>query len=170
MTNFAISQSLVAAAIAFDLASFQFKNREKLLFCFIASSGLLSIHFFVLGQNVGGVLYLLTLLRFLTAYISKSPVWLFVFLAASVGAFLVTYQSMYSVLALSGALASTYGAFQREDLRLRIFMFAGTVSWLAFNLLIFSPVAVMRQSLFALSNLVGLWRFYRRSDQVVIVE
>jgi hypothetical protein len=87
-------------------------------------------------------------------------------IAASFCTFLFTFESNYSVLALIGSLASTYGAFQREDLRLRKFMFVGTLSWLIFNLITYSPLAVVRQSLFALSNLVGFWRFYRRFDQV----
>lgn len=170
MTNFAISQVLVAAAIAFDIASFQFKAREKLLICFLASSGLISIHFFLLGQSVGGALYLLTFLRFLTAFLSKSWLWLYAFLVASVGAVAITYQSMFAILALCGALASTYGAFQKDDRRIRVFMFIGTVSWLAFNLFIFSPVAVLRQSLFALSNVVGFWRFYVKIPEAASVE
>lgn len=165
MTEFELSQIMVAGAIAFDVASFQFKARKKLLICFLASSGLISAHFFMLGQNVGGFLYLLTLLRFFTAYFSKSTVWIFVFLAASVGAFILNYQSMYSILALIGALASTYGAFQQNDLRIRIFMLVGTLSWLAFNIIVFSPVAVVRQCLFAVSNLVGLVRFYGKGAQ-----
>ena len=165
MSSFVISQILVAVAIAFDIASFQFKNREKLLACFMASSALLSIHFFVLDQNIGAALYLLTFLRFFTAFFSKSTIWLFVFLPASIAAFLFTYQSAISFLALFGALASTFGAFQRDDLRVRILMLVGTISWLAFNLVIFSPLAVVRQSLFAISNLVGLWRFYGRPNK-----
>lgn len=152
--------------MVFDIASFQFRTREKLLICFLASSGLISAHFLIQGEVTGGALYALTFLRFLAAYSSKSPYWLTAFLVASIGACVVTYQSVYSLLALAGALASTYGAFQREDLRIRIFMLVGTTFWLVFNLVIFSPVAVARQVMFAVSNIVGLWRFHAHAKRI----
>ena len=165
MSYFVISQALVTTAIVFDIASFQFKSREKLIACFLASSLLLSAHFFVLGQSSGGALYLLTFLRFLTAYFSKNQIWIVIYLLLAFGIFVITYQEIFSVFAFIGALASTYGAFQKNDRRIRIFMFIGTISWLVFNCIIFSPMAVLRQSIFAISNIIGYWRFYSRNPQ-----
>lgn len=163
MGNFALSQWLVIGVLLFDAASFQFKDRKKLLICLLCSSGLLSAHFFILDQSIGGALYLLTFCRFLAAaYFAKSQAILLIFLLATIGTSFFTYHSLISGFALVGSLSSTYGAFQRSDLRIRLFMLVGTISWLVFNVVIFSPMAVVRQLIFATSNLVGLWRFYKK--------
>ena len=160
MTAFQLSQSLVGTAILFDAASFQFRSRKAILWCFLASSALISAHFFVLGEMIGGVLYSLTFARFLTGYFSQKRHWLILFICLSLIAFCFTYCTPISVLALFGSLASTCAAFQPTDLKLRVYMLTGTLLWLVFNWSIWSPTAVVRQSIFVVSNLLGLWRYY----------
>lgn len=54
----------------------------------------------------------------------------------------------------------TYASFQGKDFTLRLLMIVGTVCWIVHNLLAFSPLAVVMETVFLISNLVGLWRFY----------
>ncbi|MEJ2893378.1 YgjV family protein, partial [Pseudoalteromonas sp. B5MOD-1] len=35
-----------------------------------------------------------------------------------------------------------------------------TIGWIVHNILVFSPLAVVMETVFLISNLVGLWRFY----------
>ncbi len=162
MSTFLLSQILVGIAVVFDAAAFQFKDRGKIFVCFLFSSGLISAHFLLLGQDIGAAVYFLTFLRFLAGYVAKSRYWLLIFLLATTVVSIVTYQSPVSALAFCGGVFSTVGAFQRDDLRLRGYMLAGTSLWLVFNLVVFSPVAVVRQSVFIVSNVVGLMRHYGR--------
>ncbi len=45
MNDFLLSQVLVAIAIGFDLLSFQFKERQKIVACLFCAGVLISTHF-----------------------------------------------------------------------------------------------------------------------------
>ncbi|MFM9726320.1 YgjV family protein [Streptomyces scabiei] len=40
-------------------------------------------------------------------------------------------------------------------------MLVGTSMWIAHNIMVVSPIAVVMECLFLTSNIVGLYRFYR---------
>lgn len=54
------------------------------------------------------------------------------------------------------------GGLLRDDKRLRELMFIGSGCWLLNNILLGSPMAVLMESVFIGSNLLGYYRFYLR--------
>nr|WP_235576760.1 YgjV family protein [Pseudoalteromonas sp. P1-9] len=80
----------------------------------------------------------------------------------SISAVYIIWHSWISLIALFAALLQTYASFQANDFTLRCFMIVGTLCWILHNVLVFSPVAVMMESVFLMSNLIGLWRFYAK--------
>lgn len=82
------------------------------------------------------------------------------FMLLSTVAVILTWQGWLSGLALLATLIQTFASFQPRDMLLRLFMVFGTALWISHNLLVGSPMAVLMECLFLLSNLVGLWRFY----------
>ena len=58
------------------------------------------------------------------------------------------------------ALIQTIASFQNRDLHLRLCMVMGTSFWITHNIFASSPVAIIMESLFLSSNLLGLYRFY----------
>jgi len=162
-----VSQVLVGIAIIFDILSFQFKDRKRIVQCLFVSGILISTHFFLLGHQTAGLLMLVATLRYLTSIFTTSSkaMWVFIGLAITVTAF--SYEGMLSILSLSGTAFHTAGAFSKNDKRLRILMIIGTLFWIPHNYLASSPVAVIMELLFLSSNLVGYYRHYLRGQQLL---
>lgn len=160
MTPFLISQILVAIAICFDLLSFQFKERPKIIACLVVSCLLISSHFAILGYWTATGLGLLATVRFLASLLTTSKKVMALFMCASIIVSVVSYNGILSILSGLGSLFGTAGTFCKDDKRLRQIILIGTSLWLVHNILAKSPTAVLMEALFITSNLVGYYRFY----------
>ncbi|MBY4675195.1 YgjV family protein [Marinobacterium arenosum] len=168
MSHFLLSQILVAIAICFDLLSFQFKERKRIVACLACAGVLISSHFALLEQWTAAALMSIATVRYLTSVFTTSRLTMLLFAAASVISTLFTYAGLISLLSCSGSLLQTVAAFQRDDRRLRLLMIVGTSVWLLHNYLANSPVAVVMEALFIGSNLVGYYRHYIRPQRSAV--
>ncbi|MCK9174904.1 MAG: YgjV family protein [Desulforhopalus sp.] len=160
MSPFFFSQILTGLTLCSDITSFQMKQRRHILLCFIFSSSTLALHFALLGHWTAAALALFAAARFAIGFytVNMRLAWLFVAVIAVITAF--TWEGPLSLLAAAGSTICNLGTFQREDKRLRLFMFPGTLCWLSHNILVGSPGAVVVESVFFCSNLIGYYRFY----------
>lgn len=162
LTAFTLSQILVAIAIIFDLISFQFKARERIVACLFVSGILISIHFCLLQQWTAAGLMGIATVRYLTSMFTTSKVAMWCFSCAAVAMSIVTFNGITTVISCIGTLFQTRAAFCQRDKDLRLLMIVGTSFWLVHNALVGSPVAVLMEILFIGSNLVGYYRHYFR--------
>ena len=167
MTPFFLSQILVAIAIGFDLMSFQFKDRQKIVTCLFFAGTLISSHFILLEQWTAASLMVIATIRYLVSVFSTSSKLKYLFCTASVISTTVTYSGLVSVISCFASIFQTVAAFNKDDRRLREFMIVGTALWLLHNYLIGSPTAVIMEILFIGSNLVGYYRHYFRKTAAV---
>lgn len=93
-------------------------------------------------------------------HLAGSPHLDVVFMGLVCAAALATYQGLLSWIGLLASLLQTRAAFCPDDRLLRRWILLGTLCWLGNNLLVGSPVAVLMEGLFLISNLVGYYRHY----------
>ena len=164
MTIFMISQILVATAIIFDLLSFQFKNRKYILLCLISASILISLHFLLLEKWTAAALMMVAFLRFSTSYFTTSLKARNFFILLSILVSIITFQNFLSIISCIAAIFGTLASFHKEDRQLRQLMVLGSSFWILHNALVFSPVAVIMETIFLSSNLIGYYRFYLKKS------
>lgn len=162
MSNFVLSQILIAIAICTDTMSFQFKERKKIVACLLISCILISTHFMLLGHWTAACLGLVAALRFATSMFTTSKKLMVLFLVANIAILFFTYAGLLSILGCAGGLFGTVASFCKEDKLLRQLMLIGTILWIVHNVLAGSPGAVLMEAIFISSNLVGYFRFYIR--------
>jgi len=160
VTPFVLSQILVAIAICFDLMSFQFKERKKIVTCLFFAGTLISSHFILLEQWTAASLMLIATVRYLASVFSTSAKLKYLFCGASIISTSVTYTGLVSVVSCVASLFQTVAAFNKDDRRLRELMIIGTALWLIHNYMVGSPTAVVMEVLFISSNLIGYYRYY----------
>lgn len=159
---FILSQILGFGTLVSDIISWQFKDRNKILTCFIAGSTFYGAHFMLLGAWTGTALCLLAIARFSAAI--KRPGdkrYLYSFLALTIMITVATYQSPVSLLAGFGTFLGTIGSFQPKDRKLRLFLMSATTCWIAHNIIVWTPIGILLEGCFLGSNLIGYWRYYR---------
>lgn len=162
MSNFVLSQILIGIAICTDTASFQFKERKKIVACLLVSCTLISAHFMLLGHWTAAFLGLVAAARFTTSIFSTSKRWMGLFIVATIVISIFTYEGLLTILGCTGGLFGTVASFCKEDKLLRQLMLIGTILWIVHNFLAGSPGAVLMEAIFISSNLVGYFRFYIR--------
>lgn len=160
MSSFVLSQVLVGIAICFDILSFQFKERTKIVACLLVSCILIAVHFMLLGHWTAVCLGILAALRFATSLFSTSKKFMLFFVFMTLVLTALTYNGLLSLLAGSGGCFGTMASFCREDKRLRQLMLVGTSLWIIHNALAGSPGAVLMEAIFIASNVVGYFRYY----------
>ena len=168
MTNFLLSQIFIGIAICFDMMSFQFKDRKKIIICFFCASVLIAIHFLLLEQYTAASLVFISALRFITSIFTTSKKFISIFLIACSAVTFFTYSGLLSLLSYLGASINTVASFCKEDKHLRIIMFIGTSFWLVHNYFANSPTAVFMEILFLGSNLIGYYRHYIKPEKVTL--
>ncbi len=168
MSHFFISQILIGIAICFDILSFQFKERKKIVACLLVSCTLISIHFMLLDHWTAACLGILAAFRFTASMFStsKKVMGFFVFTTIAISA--VSYEGLLSILACTGGCFGTVASFCKEDKQLRQLMLVGTCLWIIHNYLAGSPGAVLMEAIFIGSNLVGYFRYYIRPKRQVL--
>jgi len=162
MSDFLLSQILIGIAICTDTISFQFKDRKKIVACLLVSCTLISAHFMLLGHWTAAGLGLIAAARFTASLFSTSKKLMGLFLVATVVVSIFTYSGLLSILGCAGGLFGTAASFCKEDKPLRQLMLIGTSIWIVHNFLAGSPGAVLMETIFISSNLVGYFRFYIR--------
>lgn len=165
MSLFTLSQILISIAIISDLISFQFKEKRHIVTCFIISCSLISLHFMCLGHWTAAALGILALGRFTASLYttSRSVMFLFIGAALLIGAF--TYDGYLTLISCSATVFGTFASFCNDDKPLRKLMAIGTTLWIIHNFMAGSPGAVILETIFLGSNLVGYFRYYIRPKQ-----
>ena len=164
MSAFLLSQLLIAIAIFFDLASFQFKSRRKIVGCLCIAGVLISSHFILLQQYTAAGLMVVAVARYFSSIFTTSKLVMLIFIVCSLIVTIFTYSGIISLGRCVGALMQTIAAFCQNDKDLRRLMIVGTSFWLLHNYLVNSPTAVIMEALFISSNLVGYYRFYLKPN------
>jgi len=168
ISNFVLSQILIGIAICFDILSFQFKERTRIVVCFIVSVSFISCHFMLLGHWTAAFLGLLAAVRFTTSLFtsSKRLMGLFILITFIISAF--SFEGLLSVLGCTATVFTTIASFSKDDKLLRQLMLVGTMIWITHNYLAGSPGAVLMEALFISSNLVGYYRYYIRPRKLML--
>ncbi|NQV13686.1 MAG: YgjV family protein [Parcubacteria group bacterium] len=159
---FIASQVLVFFALGFDFLSMQYKKRKYTLLCLLASASLISVHYFLLSKVVAGIIILVSVARYMVCYRTINKKFLYLFLGINTVIFIITYAEVYDIVIYLALLFSTIGVFQKDNQLLRKLIMLGTSLLVVYNLFIFSPMAVLVEGSFLVSNFIGYYRHYLR--------
>jgi len=160
MSLFLTSQILAGLAFVFGMASFQFKPRKTVLLCIFFCAIFNASHFLVLERYGAGTLIFINSLRFLVAAFIPSQRWMWLFIGFSLIGFAFTWTDIVSLLGLAATLIGTVGTFKQTDREVRLYLMWVSAFWVVHNLLVGSPVAMLMEACFLLSNYWGWRRFY----------
>ena len=165
MSLFLWSQIVVACAFAVGIISFQFKNKNHVLLAWFITMLLIGFHFLLLGSYEAGALTLLNSFRFLTSIFTNKISIMLLFMLLSFIGFFWTYESALSFLVLIAIQLGTYTSFRSPDQEFRILMMVIGAIWIIYDIIIGSPVAVLMETSFIISNAVAYYRLYIKKDK-----
>ena len=158
--TFIFSQIFVFFAILSDILSFQYKQRKKVLFFIALSSLLIGIHYFLLGEINAGILLMFSFLSSVISIFTSNKKYLYIFFILYLIPITLNYSTPTDLLIFVGIYLGLISKFQSKDEHLRIIMMIASLFVISFDIIIFSPLAIILDSIFLISNIVGYYRFY----------
>jgi hypothetical protein len=161
-TYFILSQIFMFMAMISDFLSMQFKNRKYMLLCLAVSSSLISTHYFLLGKMAAGVIIAFSVLRFITACFVTDKRLPYLFIGLNTISLFFTYASPYDLICYAAVIICIIGTFQNDDKYIRRWYMVGTSCIIIYNAIIFSPMGVVAEGSFLISNFIGYYRHYVR--------
>lgn len=161
---FIISQIVMFFAMIFDFLGFQYKKRKNTFLCFMISASLISLHYFLLGKIAAGVIVSFSVLRFIVCYFTTNKKYLLAFIVINTIVLFFTYREIFDLIIYTGVIIGIIGNFQENNKLMRKIMMAGTSFIILYNIIIMSPMAILVESLFLISNFVGYFRIYIRKN------
>lgn len=164
---FIISQVAMFIAMGFDFLSLQYKKREHTFLCLIVSASLISTHYFLLNRTAAGVIVFISILRFITCYFTTNKKYMFVFIALNTISLFFTYRSVTDLIIYIGLVIFIIGNFQENNQLMRKLMMCGTSIIILYNFIIFSPMGVIAEGSFLISNFIGYYRHYMRNNKKI---
>ena len=164
-TAFIISQIAMFIAMGFDFLSLQYKKREYTFLCLIISASLISAHYFLLNKIAAGVIVFISVLRFITCYFTTNKKFLFIFIGLNTISLFFTYTEIYDLIIYLGLIVFIIGNFQKNNKLMRKLMMVGTSIIIIYNLIIFTPMGIIAESSFLISNFIGYYRHYIKNKK-----
>ncbi|MBI4448153.1 YgjV family protein, partial [Candidatus Woesearchaeota archaeon] len=117
-------------------------------------------HYFLLNKIAAGVIVSISVLRFITCYFTTNKKFLFLFLFLNTISLFFTYKEVYDLIIYVGLVVFITGNFQKDNRLMRKLMMVGTSILVIYNGIIFSPMGIIAESSFLLSNFIGYYRNY----------
>ncbi len=164
-TPFIISQILLLFSMVFDFLSLQFKARKTTFIFFIISAILICIHYFLLNKITTWIMVIVVIIRFITCYFTTNKKFMFLFLILNTFVLTFTYTEIYDLLYYSWSIVSLIGNFQENNKLMRKMIMVGTSFVIVYDFLIFTPMGVLLNVLFLISNFIWYYRIYIKKSK-----
>lgn len=172
-TVFLISQLLVWIAIITDFLSFQYKDRKKVLILLTISATLVAIHYLLLWKLAAFNLVVLWVLSFIISIFTHNKKILSIFFLMYIIAFWINYNEVNDIVIFLWLFIILISKFQKNDKNLRLIMMSWTCFVILYNILIFTPLWVVLESLFLGSNIIWFYKHYikkKKQEEIIIFE
>jgi Bacterial inner membrane protein len=157
------AQLLGYLAFVFGVACF-LQTEDRRFKQFMAAECLAYVlHFWLLGQPTAVASSLVSLGRSVAAMHSRSRWLALVFVLINLGLGWWLFRGWLSLLPIAASCLGTLALFLLQGLRMRLLMLAGTLCWVANNLIVASIGGTLLELTVAAVNSLTIWRLWRSS-------
>ncbi len=163
---FIASQISVFIGMILGFLSLQFKKREYVFWLLIVSTIFISAHYFLLNKISAWVIVCISVLRFITCYFTTDKKYLIIFILLNTISLFFTYKEIYDLIIYIWLIIFIIWNFQEDWKMMRKIMMLGTFIIFIYNIIIFSPIWVISEASFLVSNFIWYYRFYIKKNKI----
>lgn len=165
MSFFLLSQICASITLFLDVLTFQFKRREVILAFMVASTFFLSLHYYFLDRMLASSILVASILRFIVSYYTTNKWWMWFFLVLAGIISIFTFTELIDIIPLIVSILFTLWAFQKDTRILRLFFLWAWGLLLVYDVLIFSPVWILLETVFVGSCFFWIWTFDKKGKK-----
>lgn len=168
-----IAQAIGIFAMLFVIFSYQFKSQKSIYFFQLCGSILFSVHFFMIGATIGGLLNILAFIRaalfvFKDRLKTDRVVWLIAFILSFIAMYILNFtlfgkevtpiNLMIELLPVIGMTAISVGFRLKDSADIRRCALVASPAWLIYNVLAGSLGASICEIFSLGSIIIGMLR------------
>ena len=168
-----IAQTIGVFAMAFNIGSYQQKQQKYIIALQLIGSTLFTVHFFMLGAFMGGLLNAVGIVRALVFLYkdklrSEHIAWTIGFIAVYLLSYAATFtilekpfnvqNALVEVLPVIGMTATTFAFRCKSAKSTRLLGLVSSPAWLIYNIVSVSVGAICCEVFSLISIAVGIWR------------
>lgn len=169
-----IAQTVGIVAMAFNILSYQQKGSKGVIVMQLFGGALFSVHFFMIGATVGGILNLIAAFRAIIfanreKFKADHLFWLILFISLYVGSYILVFTAFGKAFTLTAAIiellpviamtATTFGFRSSSAKIIRRFSLISSPSWLVYNIVNVSVGAIICEVFSLFSIVIGILRY-----------
>ncbi len=165
-----IAQVVGLVGLVCSLLSFQQKKRSGIMIFQMVASFLFALQLLMLGALTGACVDFISFIRTLIfsrnnkSKWASSPLWLVFFAAAMIVAGILTWDNIYSLLAIAGSLLSTVALWMKDGKKVRfVSLFVGPC-WLVYNIVNGAYTGALNEVIAMASIVIGMIRHDRKKN------
>ena len=115
-----------------------------------------SFHYYLLGGLSGFLTSVISMIRNLLFYKIKSKIWTIIFIIIYVIIGIFTYSSIFTIFPVLATIIYTLIINYNNPKYLRYGMFLTSLTWLIYNIYIFSYSGIITQVIMIISNIIAI--------------
>ena len=160
--SFLLSQLAVGGAVLCNLLSFQFKKREVVIAFLTASTALVALQLYFLGEMTAVLLTLYAIVYFLVSLKTTERRYFWIFLLGALVIFFTNYSSWLDYFVILSTFITLISLFNNSQKRMRQYQMVGSLVRILYYVIIYSPVGILLEVTLLVSNLTAYFRYYFR--------
>lgn len=169
-----IAQTVGIVAMAFNILSYQQKGSKGVVVMQLFGGALFSLHFFMIGATVGGILNLIGTFRAVVfsnreKFRADRLFWLVFFIVLFIASYILVFtafgkefkavNAIVEVLPVIAMTATTFGFRSNNAKTIRRYSLISSPSWLVYNIVNISVGAIICEVFSLFSIVIGILRY-----------
>lgn len=146
------------------ITMFQQNDRKRILIFQFMGTALFCIHFSMLASYTGAALNAIAAIRCIIYYNSekkffKSPVWLYLFIAISIAAGIITWEGLPSILPTVAMVVGSVSVWVKKPRHIRILSLIPSPMWMTYNIISHSYPGMITEAFVMTSITISIIRY-----------
>ncbi|MGR5096524.1 YgjV family protein [Vibrio maritimus] len=161
---FSVGQALGFLSFGLGISTFYQKNDRQLKILMLIFNINHLLHYLLLGSLISAVAALLSAVRTFASIHTQSKLvaWLFISLAAALGAYFA--EDVSQLWPIIGTAIGTYCMFALKGIAMRVGFLIGAACWLVNNILVGSIGGTLLEATLIATNITTICRMHRESS------
>ena len=153
--GYVCSQILVIIYYLIYTSTFNLKDKSKILKIGILATIISALSYLLLGAYTGIAMCVISIIRNLWFYKSKSKNSLIVVFIVMFLASVISYQNIFSLLSITATMIYTYAVWQKSTKKYKLFGIAVNLLMIGYNISIMSIMGVIFMTIALISSIIG---------------
>ncbi len=156
--TYVCSQILIVICYIIYASTFSLKDKSKILKTSILATSLSGLSFLLLGAYTGTAMCVISIIRNICFYKSKSKNVLTIVFILMLLASIISYQSLFSLFSITATMIYTYSLWQKSTKKYKLYGIVVNMLMIGYHMSIMSIMGVILMIIAFINSIIGYFK------------